>query len=210
MSDSDFAPAVRMLLRLEKSIQKLCRLLWNRVLFIIKTVGNCNFTFLFAIFTITTYDLQYWNVRFYYINQLEMSLTKSPQYFAQYYYITLLFCILRLYYPFWALQRRPCHCFTETVVPRSELIIKTHQQGPFTMAIISSPSSRTTSHPSYGIKNGTWRTNISSGHNYVWWYFVSLTIEPPCKMMCFGCLHACSDSIAHQNLYYSARRPRDF
>jgi hypothetical protein len=70
------------------------------VLFIIKTVGNCNITFMFAIFTITTNDLQYWNVRFYYINQLEMSLTKSPQYFAQYYYITLLFCILRLYYPF--------------------------------------------------------------------------------------------------------------
>ena len=117
-----------------------------------------------------------------------MSLTKSPQYFAQYYYITHLFCILRLLYhhPFWALQRRPCHCFTETVVPRSVLIIKTHQQGPFTMAIISSQSSRMTSPPSYGIKNGARRTNISSGHNYVWQYFVSLTIELPCtQMMCF-------------------------
>ncbi len=115
-----------------------------------------------------------------------MSLTKSPQYFAQYYFITRLFCVLRLYHPFWALQRRPCHCFTETVVPRSVLIIKTHQQGPFTMAIISSPSSRTTLPPSCGIKNGAWRTNISSGHNYVWWYSVSLTIElPGTHLMCF-------------------------
>ena len=120
-----------------------------------------------------------------------MSLTKSPQYFAQYYYITHLFCILRLYHPFWALQRRPCHCFTETVVPCSVLIIKTHQQGPFTMAIISSPSSRTTSPPRYGIKNGAWRTNISKGHNYVWRSFVSLAIELPCtQMMCFDvCMH---------------------
>ena len=120
-----------------------------------------------------------------------MSLTKSTQYFAQYYNITQLFCILQPYHPFWALQRRPCHCFTETVVPRSILVIKTHQQGPFTMAIISSPSSRTTLHPSYGIKNGAQRTNISSGHNYVCRYFVSVTIEPPCtQMMCFDvCMH---------------------
>ena len=68
----------------------------------------------------------------------------------------------------------------------SVLTIKTHQQGPFTMAIISSQSSRMTSPPSYGIKNGARRTNISSGHNYVWQYFVSLTIELPCtQMMCF-------------------------
>jgi hypothetical protein len=120
-----------------------------------------------------------------------MSLTKSHQYFAQHYYITCLFCILQLHHPFWALQRRPCHCFMETVVPCSLLIIKTHQQGPFTMAIISSLSSGPTSPPSYGIKNGAWRTNISRGHNYVWWYFVSLTIELPCtQMMCFDvCMH---------------------
>ena len=95
------------------------------------------------------------------------------------------------YQPFWALQRRPCHCFTETVVPHSVLTIKTHQQGPFTMAIISSPSSRITSPPSYGIKNGAQRTNISSGHNYVWQYFVCLTIELSCtQMMCLDvCLH---------------------
>ena len=153
--------------------------------------GNCNITHKFAISTKSDNDLQYLNLRFYYINQLEMSLTKSPQYFAQYYYITHLFCILRLYHPLLALQRWPCHCFTATVVPRSVLIIKTHQQGPFTMAIISSLSSRTTLPPSYGIKNGAWRTNISSSHNYVWRYFVSLTIELPCtQMMCFDvCMH---------------------
>jgi hypothetical protein len=59
------------------------------------------------------------------------------------------------------------------------------------MAIISSPSSRTTSPPRYGIKNGAWRTNISKGHNYVWRSFVSLAIELPCtQMMCFDvCMH---------------------
>ncbi len=45
-------------LRLKKSTQKLCRLLWNRVLFIITTRGNCYITLLFAVFTITTNDLQ--------------------------------------------------------------------------------------------------------------------------------------------------------
>jgi hypothetical protein len=107
-----------------------------------------------------------------------MSLTKSPMYFAQYYYITQFFTIstiLSLAVPAMPL-----------LVPHSVLTIKSHQQGPFTMAIISSQSSRTTSPPSYGIKNGARRTNISSGHNYVWQYFVSLTIKLPCtQMMCF-------------------------
>jgi hypothetical protein len=59
---------------------------------------------------------------------------------------------LLIYHPFWAFQRQPYLCSTETVVPRIVSITKTHQQPPFTMAIISWPSSRTTSPLYYCIK----------------------------------------------------------
>jgi hypothetical protein len=87
---------------------------------------------------------------FYYINQLEMSLTKSPLYFAQYYYITQFFTISTIL----SLAAPAMPLFHGDSGTHSVLTIKTHQQGPFTMAIISSQSSRTTSPPSYGITNG--------------------------------------------------------
>ena len=54
------------------------------------------------------------------VNQIEMYITISPILFTQHYYITYhLICIFLLYYPFWACQRWLCHCFTETLVPRT-------------------------------------------------------------------------------------------
>ncbi len=83
--------------------------------------------------------------------------------------------VISPYYPFWALQRRPCHSFAETLVPRRVLIIKTHQPS-FTTAIITSLPLRTTSPPIYCITNSAWRTNISTSHNHVWQYhFVSVS-----------------------------------
>ncbi len=52
---------------------------------------------------------------------------QSPKYLPQYYNITHMFCFLLLYYPRWAIQRRPCHSLTETVVPRNVQQSKTHQ-----------------------------------------------------------------------------------
>ncbi len=58
----------------------------------------------------------------------------SPICFAFYYYIT----------HNRAIQPRPCHTLMETVVPRNVQQFKTHQQPPFSMAIISALSSKTT------------------------------------------------------------------
>ena len=128
----------------------------------------------------------------------------------QYYNITHLFCFLLLYYPRWAIQRRSCDTLTETVVPRNVQHSKTHQQPPFSMAIISTLSSKTTLPISYCLKRNVQGTSISSGHNYVCLYFVYHSIEPDCtQMMCF--MFKCRpDSILHKPSYYSAWHPRDF
>lgn len=80
-----------------------------------------------------------------------------------------------LHYPCWAFEcQPPCLCFMETVVPHILLITKTHHEHPFTMTIISSLSSRTASPPICHIKKSAQGTKISSSHNYVWQYIVSL------------------------------------
>jgi hypothetical protein len=122
-----------------------------------------------------------------------------------------LFCLFLLYYPQWAIQHRPCHTLMETVVPRNvQQESKTHQQPPFSMAIISTLSSKTTLPISYCLKRNVWGRSISSGHNYVCLYFVYHSIEPECTpMMCF--MFKCRPySILHKPSYYSALRPRDF
>jgi len=129
----------------------------------------------------------------------------------QYYNITHLFCFLLLYYPRWAIQRRPCYTLTETVISRNVQQSKTHQQPPFSMAIISTLSSKTTLPISYYLKRNVWGRSISSGHNYVCLYFVLYhSIEPECTpMMCF--MFKCRPySILYKPSYYSALRPRDF
>ncbi len=73
--------------------------------------------------------------------------------------------------PTMSLQRRPCHSLTETVVPCNVQQSKTHQQPPFSMAIISTLSSKTTLPISYCLKRNVRGTSISSGHNFpqVWY-----------------------------------------
>lgn len=108
-----------------------------------------------------------------------------------------------LHYPFWALEcQPPCLCFMETVVPHILLITITHHEHPFTMTIISSLSSRTASPPICHIKKSAQGTKISSSHDYVGQYFVSLF------QLKWNARKCRPDRIVHNDLYYSARQPR--
>ena len=79
---------------------------------------------------------------------------------------------------------RPCQRFKETVVPCTVKKHKTQKQPPFTMAIHHSHSTTPILSPSYCIKYiALLNTIISSGHNYVWQYFVSLSIEMEFTLM---------------------------
>ena len=73
---------------------------------------------------------------------------------------------------------RPCHCFTEREVTRTGV----QEKSTKLRNSLISPwpiiySTTTTSTPNYCIKYIALNTIISSGYNYVWQYFVSLSVE---------------------------------
>ena len=109
--------------------------------------------------------------------------------FAFFFYITIL--------------RRPCHCFTETVVPRTVLISKSHEQPPFTMAVISSIWSPTNSTPHYSIEYISWITSISIGHNCVEHHFVLLFVKLKCTEVMSLMVKCEFDSDVHNPSYCS-------
>ena len=103
----------------------------------------------------------------YYIIQLKCHVLNQETWHLSFITISSIWCALFLIS---SILRRPCHCFTETVVPCCTVVSinKTNEQPPaFTMVIIFSIYRITTSSLSYGINYLSWKTQISSGHNRV-------------------------------------------